>query len=108
MVVTRSRLHAVRMHEAIQEYISRKGYDSGPRGMRALVAFSGTVKDPDAVELEYTEPGINGFPEGQLPKRFREDAANRLLVAASPVASPAERPAPSPSRMGDTPSPIHW
>lgn len=82
MVVTRSRLHAVRMHEAIQEYISRKGYDSGPRGMRALVAFSGTVKDPDAVELEYTEPGINGFPEGQLPKRFREDAANRLLVVA--------------------------
>ncbi len=46
MVVTRSRLHAVRTKQAIDTYILRKGYDKGPRPLRALVAFSGTVEDP--------------------------------------------------------------
>ena len=41
MVVTRSRLHAVRTHRAISEYIARKGY----QGLHTLVAFSGTVDD---------------------------------------------------------------
>ena len=45
------------------------------------MAFSGTVKDPDAPEQEFTEPGMNGFPESQLPKRFREDGYQVLVVA---------------------------
>lgn len=80
MVVTRSRLHAVRTQAAIEKYIQRKGYDQGERPLRALVAFSGTVTDPDAPELAYTEPMLNGFPESQLPKRFREDF--QVLVVA--------------------------
>ena len=82
MVVTRSRLHAVRMHEAINRYIEQQGYGSGATPLRAIVAFSGTVPDPDAVELEYTESSINGFSESQLPRRFREDEDKRLLVVA--------------------------
>lgn len=80
MVVTRSRLHAVRTKEAIDKYIQRKGYDKGSHPLRALVAFSGTVTDPDAPELAYTEPMLNGFSESQLPKRFREDF--QVLVVA--------------------------
>lgn len=80
MVVTRSRLHAVRAKEAIDGYIKRKGYDRGAHPLRALVAFSGTVTDPDAPDLSYTESQLNGFSESQLPKRFREDF--QVLVVA--------------------------
>ncbi|MEA5637248.1 MAG: hypothetical protein R5N76_03620 [Cutibacterium granulosum] len=36
--------------EAIGQYIRRKGYDHGDQPIRALVAFSGTVSDPDVPE----------------------------------------------------------
>ncbi|MDG3014145.1 type I restriction endonuclease subunit R [Speluncibacter jeojiensis] len=77
MVVTRSRLHAVRMKHAIDSYITAMSY----RGIAALVAFSGTVEDPDVTEAEYTEPRMNGFSEGQLSKRFRSDDYQVLVVA---------------------------
>ncbi|MBD2759639.1 type I restriction endonuclease subunit R [Yimella sp. cx-573] len=77
MVVTRSRLHAVRMKQAVDEYIAEKGY----RDIAALVAFSGTVEDPDVEEVTYTEPGMNGFGEGQLPKKFKSDDYQVLIVA---------------------------
>ena len=48
MVVTRSRLHAVRMKQALDAYIDRKGYAAGANPLRTLVAFSGGVTDPDA------------------------------------------------------------
>lgn len=80
MVVTRSRLHAVRTKDAIDKYIQRKGYDQGAHPLRALVAFSGTVTDPDAPEMAYTEAMLNGFSESQLPERFREDF--QVLVVA--------------------------
>lgn len=80
MVVTRSRLHAVRTKEAIDAYLKRKGYDTGAHPLRALVAFSGTVTDPDAPEVTYTESLLNGFPESQLPKRFHDEY--QVLVVA--------------------------
>ena len=81
MVVTRSRLHAVRTKQALDEYISRKGYDQGSLPLKTLVAFSGTVNDPDAPDLQWTEAGMNGFPESQLPKRFGSDEFEVLVVA---------------------------
>lgn len=51
MVVTASRLHAVRYYQAIGAYIAEKGYDVGPGAVRALVAFSGTVTDPETRRL---------------------------------------------------------
>src|SRR5258707_2032395 len=53
MVVTSSRLHAVRYTLAFRRYITENGYTD----IRPLVAFSGTVRDPDTGE-EYTEPGM--------------------------------------------------
>ena len=82
MVVTRSRLHAVRMKQALDAYVSRKGYGSGTKPLRTLVAFSGPLTDPDAPDAPpWTEAGINGFGEGQLPKRFHEDDYRLLVVA---------------------------
>ncbi len=83
MVVTSSRLHAVRYMTAFQRYLT----DHKIEDIRALVAFSGTVKDPDT-GIEYTEPGMNtdcvsGKPisEKQLPERFASPDYQVLLVA---------------------------
>jgi len=73
MVVTRSRLHAVRYYYAIRKYIEEQGYDLG-----TLVAFSGTVEDGG---IPYTEPAMNGFGERQLPKQFEEGPYHLLVVA---------------------------
>ncbi len=81
MVVTRSRLHAVKTKEAIDRYIARKGYDQGAHPLQALVAFSGAVTDPDLPEKQWTEAELNGFPEGQLPKKFHGDDYQVLVVA---------------------------
>ena len=74
MVVTSSRLHAVRYKLAFDEYIKKKGY----KDMKTLVAFTGTVKDDG---LEYTESSMNKFKESELPERFATDEYQVLLVA---------------------------
>jgi type I restriction enzyme R subunit len=78
MVVTRSRLHAVRTHAAIRDYIAKKGY----QGLHALVAFSGVVDDGG---VAYSEPMVNGFGEGALPERFAYTAADDA-AAGTPAA----------------------
>lgn len=79
MVVTRSRLHAVRYKQAIDAYLARKGYNE----LKALVAFSGQVIDADSggADVLYTEPGMNGFSEGELPDQFDTDEYQVLVVA---------------------------
>ncbi len=78
MVVTSSRLHAVRYKQAFDKYIADKGYT----GIKTLVAFSGTVIDPDAPNVEYTEVGMNkGIREKELPEKYGTDEYQVLLVA---------------------------
>lgn len=74
MVVTASRLHAVRYKIAFDKYINEMGYDD----LKTVVAFSGTVKDG---ELNYTEPDMNKFSEKELPEKFNSDEYKVLLVA---------------------------
>lgn len=74
MVVTSSRLHAVRYKQAIDGYIARKGY----KDIAALVAFSGKVIADDGA---WSEPGMNGFPESQTPERFGGPEYQVLVVA---------------------------
>lgn len=82
MVVTDSRLSAVRYYQAFQRIIE----DEGLQGIKALVAFTGTVKDPDDSEIEYTEEGMNRnskgerIKEAQVPEYFRREF-NVLIVA---------------------------
>lgn len=78
MVVTGSRLSAVRYKQAFDRYIRDKGYD----GIRALVAFSGTVEDPDLPGSSFTEVAMNdGLPERELPERFAGESYRVLIVA---------------------------
>ncbi|WP_434579215.1 type I restriction endonuclease subunit R [Thermoanaerobacterium thermosaccharolyticum] len=74
MVVTSSRLHAVRYKKAFDEYIKLNGYT----GIKALVAFTGTVIDDG---LEFTEPQMNNMRETELPEKFDTDEYQVLIVA---------------------------
>ncbi|MCW3989817.1 MAG: type I restriction endonuclease [Candidatus Bathyarchaeota archaeon] len=78
MVITSSRLHAVRYKRSFDNYINKKGY----AGIKTLVAFSKTVIDPDTPEISYTEVGMNkGIREKELPKRFSSNEYQVLIVA---------------------------
>jgi len=74
MVVTRSRLHAVRYQQAFQKYIADKHY----KDIQALVAFSGTVDDDGS---QYTETSMNGFDESRTPEKFATGEYQVLIVA---------------------------
>ena len=78
MVVTGSRLAAVKYKLAFDRYIRDQGYG----GIRSLVAFSGTVEDPDDPGSSYTEVSMNdGLAESELPETFERDDYRVLLVA---------------------------
>lgn len=77
MVVTGSRLHALRYYFEFKKYIAEKHYE----GIRPLVAFSGKVQDPPGSDIEYTEAQLNGFGERELPMKFEGDDYRILLVA---------------------------
>ncbi|MBK1699437.1 type I restriction endonuclease subunit R [Thiococcus pfennigii] len=78
MVVTGSRLAAVKYKLAFDRYIKAQGYT----GIRSLVAFSGTVEDPDDPGSCFTEVAMNdGLAESELPETFERDDYRVLLVA---------------------------
>ncbi len=77
MVVTGSRLHAVRYHQQFRKYLDEKGYED----IGVLVAFSGTVQDPDVEGLEYTEPGMN--VQGATESTSAKSSCPRSLRATS-------------------------
>ncbi|WP_425528290.1 type I restriction endonuclease subunit R [Xanthomonas campestris] len=78
MVVTGSRLAAVKYKLAFDRYIKDNRYD----GIRSLVAFSGAVEDPEDPGASYTEVAMNdGLAESELPEAFERDDYRVLLVA---------------------------
>lgn len=77
MVVTGSRLEAVRYKESFDRYIREKGYP-----IKTLVAFSGTVDDDKIAGKTYTEEQMNdGIREKELPEVFGTREFQVLLVA---------------------------
>src|SRR5665811_1441935 len=83
MIVTRSRLHAVRYKLAVDRYVARRGYP-----FKAIVAFSRTVQDGGQ---SCTESGMNGFPEAQTAKTF-ERLEFRFLVVANKFQTGFDQP----------------
>jgi len=78
MVVTGSRLEAVRYKLAFDAYIREKGYD----WIRTLVAFSGQVQDELVPDKQYTEFSMNGgIKDTELPEVFGGPDFQVLLVA---------------------------
>lgn len=76
MIVTSSRLHAVRYKLAVDAYLKKLGSP-----YKALVAFTDVVKDTKDGQ-EYTEAKMNGFPEAATGDRFEADDYRFLIVAS--------------------------
>jgi type I restriction enzyme, R subunit len=98
----------VRYKLAFERYLAENGYSN----IRPLVAFSGTVRDPET-GIDYTEPGMNvdivtGRPisEAALPERFgthfneedrlffqqiKERACNSERVIPTALANPLDK-----------------
>jgi len=76
MVVTRSRLHAVKYMLMFQKLMTEKGL-----AIKPLVAFSGTVRDPDS-GAEYTENSMNQLPpKVSITDAFKTPQYRVLIVA---------------------------
>ena len=73
MIVTRSRLHAVRYRQELDRCLREKGLP-----YKALVAFSGTVRDGG---VDFTESGMNGFSESKTAATFEQPEYRFLVVA---------------------------
>jgi type I restriction enzyme R subunit len=79
MIVTRSRLHAVRYKQAVDKYLTMRRYP-----FKTLVAFSGTVRDGGK---DYTESKMNSegeartIGESQTAKTFERPEYRFLIVA---------------------------
>ena len=80
MVITPSRLHAVRYVKEFKRQIEEKGYTD----LDVLVAFSGEIEDDG---VTYTEEKINKNKDGEtikeksLPEAFHTDDFGMLIVA---------------------------
>lgn len=80
MIVTPSRLHAVRYLKELRRQIEEKGYSK----LHVLVAFSGEIEDDGET---YTEEKLNKTLNGeivkekQLPEVFHQDEFGMLIVA---------------------------
>ena len=93
MVVTRSRLHAVRYQRAFERYINRQVY----KQIKSLVAFSGTVDD----EGEAMRGDLGRLPDraslGEvLAPRFREPSRRSSASICSSSSFPPVPQAPTP------------
>jgi len=77
MVVTGSRLHAVRYKEEFDRYIQEQNYTD----IKTIVAFSGKVIDKVQYPEGVTEMDLNGFKESEVPRKFATDEYKILLVA---------------------------
>ncbi|MGM9319399.1 type I restriction endonuclease subunit R [Deinococcus aquaticus] len=79
MIVTESRLAAVRYKQKIDEYIRQRGY-----AMSTLVAFSGEVnRDENGLTLDpaFTEVGMNKLAGVSIPEALDSEHYQVLIVA---------------------------
>ena len=83
MVVTASRLAAVRYYHEIKRYLEQNDYDD----IEIMIAFSGSLKDPDDPNSpEYTESSMNVDSNGNRVKESQtksvfHDEGDILIVA---------------------------
>ncbi len=73
MVITQNIETAIRYYKAVTRILEAQG-----NPFKAVIAFSGE-KTVDGIE--YTEAGMNGFPEGKTRDKFDTDEYRLLIVA---------------------------
>lgn len=89
MVVTDSRLAAVRYKKALDDYLKKYGYDD----CKALVAYSGVITDKETGTDKASEGDLND--KGQKDDRIKEDFATdeyRILLVANKFQTGFDQP----------------
>ncbi|MDD4625000.1 MAG: DEAD/DEAH box helicase family protein, partial [Candidatus Pacebacteria bacterium] len=84
MIVTRSRLHAVRYKLAFDQYIKERKYP-----IKTLVAFSGSVADGGK---EYTESGMNNLRSDKLTADTFKLPEFKILIVANKFQTGFDQP----------------
>lgn len=78
MVVTSSRLEAVRYKIAFDKYITRLGY----KDLHAMVAFSGDVLDKASADLPFTERNMNPRLKGRDMRKAFDTGDYQVMIVA--------------------------
>ncbi|PKG86300.1 restriction endonuclease subunit R [Colwellia sp. 75C3] len=88
MVVTSSRLEAVRYKLAFEKYVANKGYDN----VNAMVAFSGEVNDPDFPDSAFTEKSMNPNLRGRDMRKAFDTTDYQIMLAANKFQTGFDQP----------------
>ena len=88
MVVTSSRLEAVRYKLAFEKYVKSKGYDN----VNAMVAFSGEVNDPDLPDQPFTETNMNPNLRGRDMRKAFDTADYQVMLVANKFQTGFDQP----------------
>ncbi|MDM1716892.1 type I restriction endonuclease subunit R [Thiopseudomonas alkaliphila] len=88
MVVTSSRLEAVRYKLAFEKYVEQQGY----KNINAMVAFSGEVSDPDTPETRYTENNLNPNLRGRDMRKAFDSADYQVMLVANKFQTGFDQP----------------
>ncbi|BDX01731.1 type I restriction-modification system, restriction (R) subunit [Marinomonas pontica] len=88
MVVTSSRLEAVRYKLAFEKYVQSKGYDN----VNAMVAFSGEVNDPDLPDQPFTETNMNPNLRGRDMRKAFDTADYQVMLVANKFQTGFDQP----------------
>lgn len=88
MVVTSSRLEAVRYKLAFEKYVEQKGYEN----VSAMVAFSGEVNDPDFPEQPFTENNMNPNLRGRDMRKAFDTADYQVMLVANKFQTGFDQP----------------
>lgn len=88
MVVTSSRLEAVRYKLAFEKYVEQKGYNN----VNALVAFSGEVNDPDFPDHPFTENNMNPNLRGRDMRKAFDTADYQVMLVANKFQTGFDQP----------------
>ncbi|CDT86978.1 Type III restriction enzyme res subunit [Vibrio coralliirubri] len=88
MVVTSSRLEAVRYKLAFEKYVQDKGYNN----VNAMVAFSGEVNAPDFPEQPFTENNMNPNLRGRDMRKAFDTADYQVMLVANKFQTGFDQP----------------
>jgi type I restriction enzyme, R subunit len=88
MVVTSSRIEAVRYKLAFDKYLDRLGY----KDLRAMVAFSGEVIDPESADFPLTERNMNPQLKGRDMRKAFDTGDYQVMIVANKFQTGFDQP----------------
>jgi type I restriction enzyme, R subunit len=88
MVVTSSRIEAVRYKLAFDKYVARLGY----KDLQAMVAFSGEVLDKESADLPLTEKSMNPGLRGRDMRKAFDTGDYQLMIVANKFQTGFDQP----------------